>query len=561
MPLHLVIVGHVDHGKSSLIGRILYDTQSVEPSRVEKIRRICEEQHKPFELAFLLDALEEEQLQGITIDTTQIRFHTPARDFVIIDAPGHKEFLKNMISGAAKADAAVLIIDAREGVREQSRRHGYLLSLLGVRNIVVVINKMDLVDFDQAAFERVRDEYLAFLSEIGVEPLQVIPLSAFTGDNVTTRSAKMPWYEGESFLGSLERFASPEKQAVDTLRMTVQDVYKFDDRRIVAGRIHSGALAVGDTIQALPSGHQATVLSIETWPSPETPITRVEAGYNAGITLDYQLFLDRGHVLTHPGQGPEPTRYVAANVFWMAPRPLTLGQRVKLKIGAQEAVATVHQIKRVMNSSTMELLPGADGVPRNDVGEVVFRAEQPMVADVYGAFTHTARLVIVDGYDVCGGGIVLATGLKGLNAARGNVQRSEREGANGHRAALIAFDSDASHPRERDSLMRQLERALFDAGLRVSVASAAPGQTQASAGVIAALLEAGQAVLVAKGAFPDDLSPDLTASALSVDLRAHEAALPLAPQLAQASKRLKDALQLSDAASDARRGDLGASLF
>ncbi len=459
-PLKLVIVGHVDHGKSTLIGRILYDTESVEPGRVEKARRICEEQHKPFELAFLLDALEEEQLQGITIDTTQIRFSTEKQDFVIIDAPGHKEFLKNMISGAANASAAVLMIDAHEGVQEQSRRHGYLLSLLGIKNIIVVINKLDLVNYDEQVFNTVRAEFLEFLGGLGVEPLEVIPVSARQGDNVVHRSEQTPWYTGPTFLEALERLEHARRDENLPLRLTVQDVYKFDERRIVAGRIDSGRLKIGDTIQVLPSGHKAKVTGIETWPENGKKAGEAEAGYNVGITLDYQLFVDRGHVITHIDNGPQPSRYLSANVFWMSKNPLVPGRRYKLKIGPQEVYAYVHRINRVLNASTLELDASATGVPQNDVGEIVFRTEQPVVADAYGDFIHTARLVIIDRYDVAGGGIILETGQEGVSTNGQPVGRRDRELANGHSAAIVRVKSG------NDKLLPQLERQLFDAGIR-----------------------------------------------------------------------------------------------
>ncbi|HRK72236.1 MAG TPA: GTP-binding protein, partial [Micropepsaceae bacterium] len=246
--LRIVIVGHVDHGKSTLVGRIFYDTGSLPEGKFESIKAMSERRGMPFEWAFLMDAMQAERDQGITIDTSQIWFKSERRDYVIIDAPGHKEFLKNMITGASQADAAVLVIDAEEGVKEQSRRHGYLLHLLGVRQVAVVVNKMDLVGWSEKRFREVEAEYRAYLKGIGVEPAHVIPVSAREGANVAARAAEMPWYKGPSIVEALDGFnpVAPSKDL--PLRFAVQDVYKFDERRIIAGRIESGTLKIGDRL-------------------------------------------------------------------------------------------------------------------------------------------------------------------------------------------------------------------------------------------------------------------------------------------------------------------------
>ena len=201
--LKIVVVGHVDHGKSTVIGRLLYDTKALPEGAVEKVKRISKETGKPFEYAYLLDAFEEEQRQGITIDTTQIQFHTQKRGYVIIDAPGHREFLKNMISGAASAEAALLIIDANEGIQEQSKRHGYILSLLGIQKVYVIVNKMDLIDYSQSKFNQIKKEMNKFLNNLDVFPLKYIPVSAFNGENITKPSDKMQWH-GEALLEALD---------------------------------------------------------------------------------------------------------------------------------------------------------------------------------------------------------------------------------------------------------------------------------------------------------------------------------------------------------------------
>jgi bifunctional enzyme CysN/CysC len=252
--LRVVFVGHVDHGKSTLIGRILYDTHSLPDGKVEQAQKASAAEGMVFEYAFLLDALLEEQEQNITIDTTQIQFKTAKRPYVIIDAPGHKEFLKNMITGAASADAAVLLIAANEGVQEQSRRHGYLLSLLGIRQVVVAVNKMDLVGYSEETFRSVQNEYREFLEQIGVVAHAFVPISARNGINVAGRTPDpadpnpMPWYEGASITEMLDTFEPPQPLVALPLRLPIQDVYRFDHRRILVGRVESGTLRVGDRL-------------------------------------------------------------------------------------------------------------------------------------------------------------------------------------------------------------------------------------------------------------------------------------------------------------------------
>ncbi len=264
--MNIVIVGHVDHGKSTVIGRLLADTDSLPEGKLQQIRDLCERTSKPFEYAFLLDALKDEQSQGITIDAARVFFKTDRRHYIIIDAPGHIEFLKNMITGASRAEAALLVIDADEGVRENSRRHGYMLSMLGIRQVAVLVNKMDLVDYRQEAFDRIREEYTGFLRSLGLVPRAYLPVSGFHGDNIASRSERMPWYEGPTVLGILDGFEAPRSDEELPFRMPVQDVYKFtrlgDTRRIIAGTVASGSLRVGDRVVFYPAGKSSRVRSI-----------------------------------------------------------------------------------------------------------------------------------------------------------------------------------------------------------------------------------------------------------------------------------------------------------
>lgn len=403
--MNIVLVGHVDHGKSTLVGRLFYDTKSLPEGRFEAVARVCEDTGKPFEFAFLLDALEEEREQGITIDTTRVRFHTAQRDYVLIDAPGHKEFLKNMISGAASAEAAVLLIDAAEGVQEQSRRHGYLVHLLGIRQIIVAVSKMDLVDYSREAFEDVREEYVAFLRELEMEPQQVIPVAARHGENVAVRGEAMPWYEGPTILEALDGFAARPARKHLPLRIPVQDVYKFDHRRVVAGRVEAGTLRVGDAVCFAPSGHRGVVRTIERWQTHhEGP---AEAGESIGLTLEEPLFIERGEIISHAAQPPRVSPQIHVRLFWMGDRHVSVGRSYVLKLATQAIPCHVAAIGPVVDTSTLVARHESE-VARNEVATVTLHLKRPIAFDLFTDVVETGRFVLVDGLDVAGGGIVLS---------------------------------------------------------------------------------------------------------------------------------------------------------
>ncbi|MCX8129326.1 MAG: GTP-binding protein [Clostridia bacterium] len=415
--LKIVVVGHVDHGKSTVIGRLLYDTKSVPEGKIERVKKTCKEKGKPFEYAYLLDAFEEEQKQGITIDTTQLQFFTEKRDYVIIDAPGHKEFLKNMISGAANAEAALLIIDAFEGVQEQSKRHGYILSLLGIQKVYVVVNKMDLIDYSEEKFNSIKLEMNKFLNNLNVYPLKYIPLSAFLGENMTTRSDKMPWYKGEAILEAIDLFEKDKGIEDKPLRFPIQDVYKFDNRRIIAGRIESGKLRVGDEILISPSNKVTKVKSIEYW-AEKDKLDEVGAGMSVGITVEDEFFNKRGEIITHKDSAPLSSDLVKVNLFWMGKSPLTKSKKYKLKLVTQEVECEVVSISKVIDATTLETLENASEVKTNDVAEVTIRAKERVSFDEFKNNQNTGRFVLVDGYDVSGGGIISGLGASMLASSK-----------------------------------------------------------------------------------------------------------------------------------------------
>ncbi|MDR1039819.1 MAG: sulfate adenylyltransferase [Deltaproteobacteria bacterium] len=412
--LSLVVTGHVDHGKSTVIGRLLYDTGSLAQGTIDRVREISRETGQPFEFAFLLDAFEEERKQGITIDTTRLQFRTDLRDYLIIDAPGHKEFLKNMISGASDAEAAFLVVDAARGVEEQSRRHAHMLSLLGVGRVGVLVNKMDLAGWSEAAFEAVKSELSAYLWNLGIEAGPFLPLSALLGENVTEPSALMPWFAGPTLLGALDGIAKPPRE--DGLRLPVQDVYKFDDRRIVAGRVESGTIAAGDEILISPGGRRTRCLTVEGWPA-DPGRRSASAGESVGITLADEFFNRRGEVISSPDDVPERSDSFKASVFWMGREPLEPGRRYRLKLASDACGCRVTGIYGLIDSETLAPATSTEGVRAGEVCEAAIRLERPVALDLFSRHRTTGRFVIVDGYDVAGGGIVTGLGLPKESAA------------------------------------------------------------------------------------------------------------------------------------------------
>jgi len=389
--MQIVIVGHVDHGKSTVVGRLLADTGSLPRGKLEAVRRECERTGKPFEYAFLLDALSDEQDQGITIDTARCFFKTARRDYIIIDAPGHIEFLKNMISGAARAEAAALIIDAKEGVRENSRRHGYILSMLGIKQVVVCVNKMDLVGYDEAHFRDIEREYRGFLRDIGaVSPQQFIPVSAIGGENLAAPSPHMPWYEGPTLLEMLDAFPKAPGKTEAPFRMPVQAVYKFtregDDRRIVAGRIEAGRVAVGDRVVFSPSNKSTTIKSIEAFnPGPAAAGRRsIFAGWSTGFTLAEEIYVTRGELMSHAGSPPSVSTRLRANVIWLGRKPLVQGRDYKLKLHTVATPVRIHKLLKVIDASEASGRLEKDHVGRHDVADLVLETRTPVAFDLIG---------------------------------------------------------------------------------------------------------------------------------------------------------------------------------
>lgn len=475
--LKIVIVGHVDHGKSSLIGRLFHDTGSLPEGKLEAIRAMSERRGMPFEWAFLMDALQAERDQGITIDVSHIHFRTPVREYVLIDAPGHREFLKNMVTGAAQADAAVLVVDAREGMQEQTKRHSYLLHLLGIRQVIVAINKMDLVSLAQNRFQTLSKDVRHYLHELGLDlqHTQIIPVSARDGDNIVARSIRMDWYEGPTLVESLDGIQQPVSVLEMPLRFPVQDVYKFDERRIVAGRIETGQIRLGDTLMFSPSNKTARVASIEAWNARIQPVA-ARAGQSIGITLDEQLFIERGEVASLIANPPTLSNVFRGRLFWLGHAPLKVGKRYKMKLCTAEYTVEVQAIERIIDVNDLGMRESQE-VERNAVAEVVLRARGLIALDPFDYNMLTGRFVLVEDYDIVGGGLISMegyadqrpTGIKSSNIfmVEHRVPEPDRWRMNGHRGGILWMTGLSG--AGKSTLAFSLEHYLFQRGYQVSV--------------------------------------------------------------------------------------------
>ena len=469
--LRLVIVGHVDHGKSTLIGRLLLDTGSLLEGKYEELTAVARRRGVPFELANLTDALQAERDQNVTIETTQIWFRTPRREYVLIDAPGHREFLSNMVTGAAAADAALIVIDASEGIQEQSRRHGHLLRLLGVKQVAVVVNKLDRIEYSATRFQQIVADYLEFLSRIGITANLAVPVSALHGDNVARRSRNTGWYDGPTVVEVLETFAIPPSAADGPLRLPIQDVYRFDERRILVGRVESGSVAVGDRLLFLPSGSQGTVKTIDRWQADaDQPAI---AGDSIGLTLTEPLFLARGEVASRLDDAPIHTQEFTARVFWLGRKPLVIGHRYRLKLVTQQCEGEIVRLSDVVDVSTLQPVAPGDAMTGDCVGDVTIRTRGVMVLDLFERVQALGRFVIHDELEVSGGGIVLsAAGDAAIaepastNIVRsvGHVSREERHARHGHRGAVVWFTGLSG--AGKTTLAYALEGGLFNLGWR-----------------------------------------------------------------------------------------------
>ena len=402
--LSIVIVGHVDHGKSTLIGRLLYDTDCLPPDKFVEIQKSSEELGKRLEFAFVMDCLEEERARGITIDTTQTFFKTKKRRYVIIDAPGHKEFLKNMITGSSQAEAALLIIDSFEGVRDQTKRHAYILGMLGLKQVCVLLNKIDLVDYSRDKFLELKTEITEFLNKLNVHPTFVLPISAIHGDNVASPSDKLSWFDGPTVLQALDTFHDLKIEE-KPLRFPVQDSYRVDGKKIFVGRIESGHLKKGKSLYLLPGGKKVVVASIEKF--LEKGLTMAHFEESIGICLKGRHLLKRGQILTADLSSTISNK-IKANIFWMDHEGYRAGDTLLFRCVTQEVPCHIEKIHRKFDPASMELMEkDASSIKTAEVADVLIQLDKKVVVDPFNEIPEMGRFVLEKHGRPVAGGIIL----------------------------------------------------------------------------------------------------------------------------------------------------------
>ncbi len=395
--LRFITCGNVDDGKSTLIGRLLHDSKLIFEDQLAAIQRDSKKYNttdEDIDLALLVDGLQAEREQGITIDVAYRYFSTERRKFIIADCPGHEQYTRNMATGASTCNLAVILIDARYGVQTQTRRHSYIVSLLGIKHVVVAINKMDLLDFDQAVFNRIRDEYLAFAANLGIADIRFVPISALRGDNVVSTSERTPWYDGQTLMGILDSVEVDHDVAQSAFRLPVQYVNRPNlDFRGFCGTIASGEIRPGDRIVALPSGKQSTVENVVVY---EGNLDVAGSGQAVTLTLADEIDISRGDMIVRADEVP-PTvsQAVEAHLVWMDETPLSVGKDYSFKLGGKTVTGRVERIVHRVDVNTLDAFE-AEKLQLNEIGLVRIGFTAPVVFDHYTQCRATGSLIVID---------------------------------------------------------------------------------------------------------------------------------------------------------------------
>lgn len=406
--LKLVIVGSVDHGKSTLIGRLLFDTNSLPREKIEEIEKTCKALGRDLEFAYLIDHLQEEREKEMTIDTAHTFFKSKIREYVIIDAPGHKEFIQNMITGASQADVAILIVDASEGVVEQTKRHAYILNLLSIKNVIVAVNKIDKIGYDQEKFNKVKSEIIKFLERLNTIKSKVIPISAKHGDNIVKRSSHTVWYSDKTILEELDDLNPSRGEKSEFLRLPIQDAYSINGEKIFVGKIENGNLGVGDKVVSLPKNDELKVKKILNFDGQRMKlIDKAEAGYNIGVIFDGKD-LKRGDIVCQSNKRLLMNSKIKANIFWLDQiSNYKVGDRISMRCATQEIEGRIEKIEKRIDSSTLNLIEeNADNLGHTEVGEVNLVLSRPLVFEDSNLTPELGRFVLIQNQDVVAGGII-----------------------------------------------------------------------------------------------------------------------------------------------------------
>jgi sulfate adenylyltransferase subunit 1 len=412
--IRLATAGSVDDGKSTLIGRLLFDTKQIFEDQLEHVEQASQARGDSYvDLALLTDGLRAEREQGITIDVAYRYFHTPKRKFIIADTPGHEQYTRNMVTGASTAEIALVLIDARKGVVEQSRRHAVIASLLQIPHLLVCVNKMDLVDWDEKVYDRIADEFSGWAAKLDVTDITFIPVSALHGDNVVDRSGNMPWYEGSSLLYYLEHVHVASDRNLIDARFPVQWVVRpmadeYHDYRGYAGQVASGVIKVGDEVTVQPSGVITRVAAIETI---DGPLEEAYPPLSVTVRLEDDVDVSRGDMICRAHNHPTPTRGFEAMVCWLSERRLQPAGRYRIKQTTRTALAKVDELRYRMDVNTLHRDEAADSLGLNEIGRLRLRLSGPLLVDEYRRNRATGSFILIDEStnDTVGAGMILET--------------------------------------------------------------------------------------------------------------------------------------------------------
>lgn len=395
--LNVVIVGHLDHGKSTFIGRLLYDTNYLPKQKIKEVTEVSKKLKKKLQFAYFIDHFKEERTKDMTIDTSQIFFKTKKRKYVIIDVPGQINWLKNMLTGAAQAEVGILILDAKEGIKEQTKRHCFLLKMIGVEQIVALINKMDLLSYSESKFINIRNKLNDLLAKLKITPLSILPISAKYGDNIVKRNKNLKWFDGPTVLEALDSFNKLKIEKKD-LRFPVQDVYKIADREIAVGRIESGQMKKGQELFIMPRNTKTTLLEI--WKFPKKNIKKAQAGECVGLILNKHV--SRGEVLTK--KPCKVSKSIRTNLFWFADEPYPPQKTIIFKCLTQESKAKIEKIFWHFDFSKLTTTKGKKTIKPTDIVQVEISLNKPVVIDKFSEIPETGRFVLeMDGKNVAAG--------------------------------------------------------------------------------------------------------------------------------------------------------------
>lgn len=403
--LKIVITGHVDHGKSTVIGRLLLDSGSLSEDRIKEIEKIAKDSKEIVNYAFLLDHLKEEREKGITIDTTQAYLKKDGKEYVLIDAPGHVEFITNMITGSAQADAAILVLDASEGICEQTKRHSFILSMLGITQLILVINKMDTVDYSEAVYRQLKKEILGHLASFHLEVVHTIPVSAIKGENIVTKSPELSFYQGPTVWEALEDLHCKNVEEANVTIVPIQDVYEVDSKKLYIGRIETGKASTGCQLFLPAKGKEINIKQIMKFQESRD---EYEAGDSVGLLIDESLHLERGDILCTPGTEISPVLNLRATILWLSHYKLSIGEKFTLHCLTQEADCYINKIYRKMDSSDLSIIED-DSTQINDleVCDVDIVLESPLIVSNRKDLSMISKIVLVKNNNICGNGIVI----------------------------------------------------------------------------------------------------------------------------------------------------------